>query len=509
VTATSSDVQLDLETLADARGVPTPPAAALRILEIRSDPNSVVRDLAKAVESDPALVTKILSMANSAYYRRGDEVVSVERAIATIGRSSVMTIALAFSVASSVPADGVVGGVSMSTYWSHSILTAGASRALAGELGPGVSDEAFLVGLISGMGRVMLALAAEDHYAPIATANDGWPSLETERTALGFSSANASASLLRSWNMPTVFADAIDAIEDPSAADDEETRLLASITALAVTIADFYLNDGDADDLRNITTQATANGLSGDALDRVLDGVQANASEIAAQLNLSISAVEYSATIARARSQLVEQVLQTDEMWHQERQRREELERTQATYEAEARIDPLTGLGNRRAFDEQLAMHLQIRLEAKTKLHKPMGIVMIDLDHFKSVNDTYGHDVGDEVLRKLAAAVTPITRDEETIARYGGEEFVLFAPAATVEELTKAGERLRASIEAIQLPLSNGETLRVTASFGIATLWQPVSEQDGAKLLKAADEALYEAKESGRNRVVVSAVDLG
>jgi diguanylate cyclase (GGDEF)-like protein len=309
--------------------------------------------------------------------------------------------------------------------------------------------------------------------------------------------------------MPTVFADAIDAIEDPSAADDEETRLLASITALAVTIADFYLNDGDADDLRNITTQATANGLSGDALDRVLDGVQANASEIAAQLNLSISAVEYSATIARARSQLVEQVLQTDEMWHQERQRREELERTQATYEAEARIDPLTGLGNRRAFDEQLAMHLQIRLEAKTKLHKPMGIVMIDLDHFKSVNDTYGHDVGDEVLRKLAAAVTPITRDEETIARYGGEEFVLFAPAATVEELTKAGERLRASIEAIQLPLSNGETLRVTASFGIATLWQPVSEQDGAKLLKAADEALYEAKESGRNRVVVSAVDLG
>ena len=500
---------LDLELLVDAREVPTPPAAAMRILEIRADPDSGVRELAEVVESDPALATKILATANSAFYRRGHEVTSVERAISLMGRNSVMTITLAFSVASSIPADGTVGGVSMARYWNHSIVSAAAARALSAEVAPGLVGEAFLVGLVSNIGRVALGLAAEDRYRPIAEANGGWPTHAVERDHLGVSSAAASAQLLESWNMPALFSAAIGSIEDPAWAGDEETRQVASMARMAQAIAVFFLEAGDAAHLRELTADATAFGIGGDVLDKVLDGIRSHVEEIGSQLSLNVSATDYAGTIAKARAQLVEQALQTDELWHREREQRQRLEETQATYEAEARQDPLTGLANRRAFSEQLETHVAFRLKAEEELHKPMGVVMVDVDHFKSVNDTHGHDVGDRVLIELGTALAAITREDETVARLGGEEFVLLAPMATKEALATAAERFRAAVEALEIPLADGETLRVTASFGVATLGSPTSVEDGDRLLKAADEALYEAKASGRNRVVISGRTLG
>ena len=500
---------IDLEQLLDAREVPTPPAAAMRILEIRADPDSGVRELAEVVESDPALATKILATANSAFYRRGNEVTSVERAISLMGRNSVMTITLAFSVASSIPAEGSVGGVSMASYWNHSIVGAAAARALAAEVAPGLTGEAFLVALIADVGRVVLGLAAEDEYRPVAEASGGWPTHEVEREHLGLSSALVSAELLRAWNMPKLFSSGIEAIEDPAAAADAEAQQLASVARLAQGVAAFFLDAGDATSLRALSTEATAFGIGGDVLDGVLDGIRAHVEEIGTQLSLNVSADGYGATIAKARAQLVEQALQTDELFHQEREQRQKLEETQATYEAEARRDPLTGLANRRAFTEELETHVGFRLKADGRLRKPMGMIMIDVDHFKSVNDTHGHDAGDQVLVDLASALSAITREEETMARLGGEEFVLLAPMATAEALAQAAERFRQAVEALEIPLADGGTLHITASFGVATLWQPTSFEDGNRLLKTADEALYEAKASGRNRVVVSTKDLG
>ena len=225
----------ELDSLTDARAVPTPPAAALRILELRSDPHAGVRELANAVETDPALATKILATANSAYYRRGNQIVGLDQAISMIGRSSVITIALAFSVASSVPAEGVVGGVSMNAYWSHSVLTAAAARCLADEVAPGTSDEAFLVGLIAGIGRVVLGLVDEARYRPLAELHNGWPSLAAEQASLGFSSAEVSATLLRKWGMPDPLSDAIEAIAAPTMDVDEQTRMVAGLTRLGPT----------------------------------------------------------------------------------------------------------------------------------------------------------------------------------------------------------------------------------------------------------------------------------
>jgi diguanylate cyclase (GGDEF)-like protein len=124
---------------------------------------------------------------------------------------------------------------------------------------------------------------------------------------------------------------------------------------------------------------------------------------------------------------------------------------------------------------------------------------MIDVDHFKRINDEFGHPVGDEVLRCVGAAVTQVMRDGDLAARYGGEEFSLLLPRCSGLAAQRVAERLRGAIAAIRITSAPG--LRVTASFGIATAVEPQGGLDGRQMIVRADEALYAAKTTGRDRV--------
>ncbi|MDG3577073.1 PleD family two-component system response regulator [Rhizobium sp. YJ-22] len=162
--------------------------------------------------------------------------------------------------------------------------------------------------------------------------------------------------------------------------------------------------------------------------------------------------------------------------------------------------DALTGLNNRRYLDNHLAVLFQ-RAKARSR---PMSLCITDIDRFKSVNDTYGHDAGDEVLKEFARRIRSTVRGADLACRYGGEEFVLVMPDTVPEMATAAAERLRAVIENEPFRLKGaGVDLHITASIGLSsTLWGAPSPE---ALLKDADRALYEAKRSGRNRVVAAA----
>jgi diguanylate cyclase (GGDEF)-like protein len=157
-----------------------------------------------------------------------------------------------------------------------------------------------------------------------------------------------------------------------------------------------------------------------------------------------------------------------------------------------AQIDGLTGLRNRSFLDERLATErAMIR-----RYQRPLACIMIDVDHFKAVNDLYGHATGDEVLRCVADVLTRTTRLEDVVARYGGEEFTILTPGVDVDGAMILAERIRVAIE--NLNISRGATvLRVTCSFGVAG-YDP--EQPDT-LIPQADTALYAAKSGGRNRV--------
>jgi len=180
--------------------------------------------------------------------------------------------------------------------------------------------------------------------------------------------------------------------------------------------------------------------------------------------------------------------------------RRRYQDRLRATLEqnvAAALTDSLTGLHNRR----YLSRHLDGLLADARKNAKPLALLMVDIDHFKSVNDTHGHAVGDEVIRVVANRLQQHVRSFDTIARWGGEEFVVAMPDASLDVATTVAERLRRKIAAAPARMdSEGLELPITVSIGIA-----VASNDGAaELLQRADAALYAAKRAGRNRVASS-----
>ncbi len=178
-----------------------------------------------------------------------------------------------------------------------------------------------------------------------------------------------------------------------------------------------------------------------------------------------------------------------ESMEAQVRQRTRELEQANQELDRQARTDPLTGLLNRRGLDAQLLQSLAIARRAE----RPLALLLMDLDHFKRINDTFGHDVGDEVLKLLARTLLRRLRDSDICARSGGEEFVAVLP-----DTDREGARVIA--EALVLAMAQQADAvwgRVTLSVGVAILRHGDTE---ATLLRRADEALYEAKGQGRNR---------
>ncbi|HLD22602.1 MAG TPA: diguanylate cyclase, partial [Sulfuricurvum sp.] len=155
-----------------------------------------------------------------------------------------------------------------------------------------------------------------------------------------------------------------------------------------------------------------------------------------------------------------------------------------------AMIDKLTGIYNRHKFEEFFVLES----ERSRRFSLPLSMILIDIDHFKSVNDTYGHDVGDEVLKGLALVVQTNIRKNDIFARWGGEEFLVLSPGANEKSIQELAEKLRKSVEAAVFP----EVGRITISLGISTF-----EQDNSfsEFFKRVDEGLYIAKANGRNQV--------
>jgi two-component system, cell cycle response regulator len=164
---------------------------------------------------------------------------------------------------------------------------------------------------------------------------------------------------------------------------------------------------------------------------------------------------------------------------------------------ASAVLDPLTGLHNRRHLDARLKAEFAFASRHRT----PLSLLLIDIDHFKKVNDTYGHPGGDAALRALAERLQKAVRTEDIVARYGGEEFAIIARGIEAQGAMLLAERVRATAEAIRVA-HDGNTISYTISVGVTTMTRERIFDGVPAILKAADDALYQAKAAGRNRSV-------
>lgn len=172
------------------------------------------------------------------------------------------------------------------------------------------------------------------------------------------------------------------------------------------------------------------------------------------------------------------------------------LEQKAEQLEEAVKTDPLTGLFNRRVISSQLKNQISI----SKKTGNPMSVIMMDIDHFKNVNDTYGHQCGDEVLKKVAAILKEKTRSINIVGRYGGEEFIIIGPISSHKSAFYAAERLREAVEKADFYCEDKKShFKLTISAGVSVWNKRITS--GRDLIKLADKALYEAKNNGRNRV--------
>jgi diguanylate cyclase (GGDEF)-like protein len=175
--------------------------------------------------------------------------------------------------------------------------------------------------------------------------------------------------------------------------------------------------------------------------------------------------------------------------------------------EKENITDPLTWVHNRRYLDHRLEMEIA----RARRYHTPFSILLLDIDHFKALNDRHGHPAGDQILNQLARKISFAVRAADVVGRYGGEEFLILAPNTPLSDAVSLAERIREAIAACPLSAVDMEgqrqEIRVTASIGVAALEKGMNE--GQQLVRAADRRLYQAKRQGRNRVFPSSLPLG
>jgi len=488
-----------------ADNLPSLPAVALDVLRLSRDEEASLDDLARCLSRDPALAAKLLKLANSPLFGGAKEITTLQRATMMLGMKTVKMMALSFSLAGTLPRSGRQGSFDFTVYWHRSLVCATAARSITRLLKNPLGDEAFLCGLFAHFGKLVLTRCLPDEYEAVLVEAGGWPSSELEERRLGFNNADVCAALLRSWELPPLIWVAVGSASYPREIEsltDARQRELTELLHLA-QIAESVLCDQDKGE-RLSELHAEMERLyrvPENEVNALLVGLEAGINEAAELLSIELPpGTSHQEILEQARASMMRVSLGAAVDLAAAERRNRELEAEREALVSRATTDRLTGLPNRESFDSFLEREVRARLRGDVP--RALGLLLVDIDHFKQVNDTYGHAAGDEVLRMVGALMDRMTRGGDLSARYGGEEFALVVPRTNPFGLRTLGQRLREAIEAESLEFE-GHRLAVTVSLGGACIAGFESPAEGLALIKLADHHLYKAKRGGRNRVEV------
>jgi diguanylate cyclase (GGDEF)-like protein len=482
--------------------LPTLPAVAMEVLELTRDPEVSIEDLSYVLARDPVLAAKMLRLANSSLFRRGDPVTTLIDAAVRLGLKTVKLMALSFTLAEAVPR---IGGVDPSAYWRMSLVTTVASRSLARLSKSAYEDEAFLCGLLSRIGELVLEQCMPDKWREVVTRGAGSsPPVDVQREILGFDHTQIGARLLQSWELPELIWQAVrwQAAPDAIPADaPAPVRELARTLHTAAAVSDFICGAGEGRHLTRIEELAGQFfGMKSGEVDAFVVALESGIVETSMLLNARLPAVEsYDALLERARRQLLAVSLETAVDLHQEKQRNEALEHENRELVGRLQRDPLTGLPNRGGFDEYLRKAVEERVAKRVAT--PLSLLMVDVDQFKQFNDTHGHVAGDEALRAMARAIQSCLRSGSLAGRYGGDEFGVVLPGCPLANLETVAERIRLRVAEERVDVA-GRSIALSVTVGGACVHRVRGPRDARGLVARADDCLYEAKHAGRNCTV-------
>lgn len=469
---------------------------ALQIVKEALRPEASPASLARLAEQDPAFALRVIAVVNSAAFGITRRVSDVKQAASLLGVRGLRSLGLSLALSDMVPV-GKEGQILL----ANSLRRALASQLIAERFGERDRDEYFTAGLFLEVG--LLARAREDlDVAGQIACTPASDRILFERAFGQPDHPTRGAEIAEAFQLSEATIEAIRRHHDPEPAP----TIVGKVTWLAERIAGVWecsevtqaraialegclrLGLDDEDLSRVVQRLPELVSAAGGAFDRDV-GAQRSYENLMVDVNRGL--VELTHTYENVVRRLEVILAEKEELTKKLAEANDQLERL-------ARTDALTGLANKRALEEALNRDLSRADRDKTNL----SVAVVDVDHFKQVNDRWGHQVGDVVLSRVAQILATNVRTGDLATRYGGEEFVLILPGTNAFGAKLAAERIRRVLSNTTLQGPDGP-FQVTASFGVASVCGPGCARSAKDLIERADAALYAAKRNGRNRVLM------
>jgi diguanylate cyclase (GGDEF)-like protein len=486
--------------------LPSPPAIAVRILEEIKNEECSLEGLARIIGSDPALVTKILRIANSSHYGLVAEVNTLPRALSVLGLNAVKNIVLSFVLADTIRGNKE-STFNYDLFWRRSVTTAVSADLVCKLIGQPCED-IFLTGLLQDIGVVFMYICHQEDYLAVLEETRFNPSsrVEIETDAFSFNHQDVGSAVLKEWGLPREIYKPIGYHHTPHKAP-SDWQLTSKFLNIAHSLSSIYHGNHSAEAIETTMAVFTGQfGLKAKEVDTLIDSIASQAVELLSFFEIPAGDMRpFSQILQDANAELGKLNLTYEQLVLQYQNAKEAAETmARELLEANGKLrrlattDGLTGLYNHRAFQDLL----QKRVSEANRHGRSLALMMLDLDHFKSVNDKHGHPVGDAVLKAVSTTIKGLLRNEDILARYGGEEFAVILPETTIKGAILLAERIRTAVAELVIKI-NSASLNVTVSLGISANHPDQGDGDKSALIEAADKALYMAKNAGRNVVRV------
>ncbi len=493
----NDDIRALLENVTN---LPSPPSVAAQVIDLAKRPEVQLAEVAAAISCDASLAAKIMRVSNSAMYARRRKSTNLRQALVVLGLQATVTLALGFSLLPLLKQSGSQHKLLEHT-WRRSLMAGICARVIADVTRRANSEEAFLCGLLQDVGIMGISRIKPGFYDNAAEfLEDHTALIEYERQQLGDDHAAVGTILLNSWNLPDYLPDAV-AISHRfnRKTTRESTQNLSLIVALSGPLADLWLESGGqgsgVQSLARIGQREL--GIGPGDFTRIMQEIATLIPEMGHIFETELINTDEAQMITeRANEMLTERSLASHQQAHEAAEKANKMQSYAEDLEQVTQRDELTGVASR-SYLQQL---LEKGFENATKYSWPLAIMFLDLDHFKAVNDTYGHGAGDNVLRNVGGILNSALRDSDTAGRYGGEEFLIILPGTDEDGLNNVAARLLQALRVATHSVSDTKRITVTASIGCALVGEGHRYASVESFIARADEALYAAKAAGRDQ---------
>jgi diguanylate cyclase (GGDEF)-like protein len=493
--------------------LPTTMAVPFRVMQLRQDPAAGARDFAEVLMADPSLSARILALVNSAWFSPSRRVTRISDAVAMIGMGNLLPLVFAGSLAAvyntlEIPSD------QLDALWRMSLLKAVSGREYAKCREPARAEEAFLAGLLQDIGLAVMYASDPAAWSELSACLDFAidERLERETTLFKTDHASVGGMLAQRLQVPEPYIISTRHHHGlngavTGAAEDIFTDCVRFAAAIPHQIENWrrtgftrlrpFLQCANGPTARATHAVSLLEGIQREydwLLAAVGDGARSNLSfrefiqgttrDIVRCLELAVGEASMLATTFE--------------------ERESKLKHEMNTLVRETDHDSLTELLNRRGFHSRLTRELEVAQRVRME----MGIGFVDLDNFKAINDTCGHDVGDQALKAAAKILIDALGAAAIVARLGGDEFAFALGGIELKEAQQRSEAVLQQLVQVRFDAGCGPSLSMSASIGLLWVGAPQASHTMADLLQRADQLMYDAKHSGKGKVVITPLAL-